>query len=315
MPGPLTFIVLGQVGGFTAPEPAPVLPTIRPAICRTSEQGHLGIWEQARYPGLARYCNLLSLGYSRLEEQPGEALGFGQQAQRLIANRAAPWLLMAQAERRSRRFDRALTYFHKALELDKSSIQHPQALRDYAIAELKRGQLERAVSAYRELIQKANSVPSLFERQRIFVEAALATMAMGKEGLAEAIGYLSELRYQTPLPAVRPYLLSGMALALSRAGRDEEAQALSAEAFGPWLLQDRLESELSDDEQAASRVQTEEVVVVPEREAHALIAVLSVGHDPDLLSEHLQAYLAQKDLPEAWRAHARHMLRVGTKAR
>jgi tetratricopeptide (TPR) repeat protein len=296
-------VVLAQLAGGTSTRPpdgsellAFAAASPRPAECvgtPSTRGAERGVWDRARSPRLARYCDALAQGYASLSRSPDKALAAAERAHKALAGRAPAFVLEARALVALGRHRDAWDRFEKAKKLAKRSAEAPGALHDFAIAALKTGRRQEAVAAYRALAPRAGLLGDGLERQRVYVEAAAVVMLEGESGLNEAVGYLTEARRKGSRPGFGDTVLGMLALALDRQGRSEEARGIAAEARGGAALVNRAE--------AGPRAAMPEL---PEGEEHAVIAILAERHAPDLARDKWQAFLASPAGKGPWAAHA-----------
>jgi hypothetical protein len=243
--------VLGSLlvlAGLGAPVPvdlvAAAAATSRPEECqpqrRERAEGRTSVWDEARSPALRRYCQLLGRAQARLSSQPEEARKAAAEAAELVPGRAAPLVVMARAALRSHDHGAALELFDKALAADPRSVEHPAALHDLAAARLLGGKLDQALESYRVLVPRIGLLATREERARVLLEAAHTAMALAgvaasgdKSGplLDEALAFLREAS-RDPHQPLRTDVALSLVLALDRAGRREQADAMLAEQAG-----------------------------------------------------------------------------------
>ncbi len=241
-------------------------------------------WERARNPGLARYCDLLAVGYAALRSAPASALSSAVAADRILPGHAAPSVLAARADVALRKNDEAWTRFQRASSLERRALESPGALHDYARAALRTGHLDDALRAYRALVPRAGLLDDATEATTVLVETAVLAMNRGRDGVAEAIGYLAEARRKPLPPGLSDFVLGALSLAENRAGRASESVATASEASGPW----RLES-LRTVVEGPARAGIPEL---PPGEIDALVATLAERRDRALALERWQSYLS-----------------------
>ncbi|MFW5741511.1 MAG: hypothetical protein ACOC1F_14240, partial [Myxococcota bacterium] len=201
----------------------------RPKECRGQADGarqrRLTIWDRAKQPHLHRYCDLLGRAQAKLDGSPAAAREAARLADQVLPGMAAPRVIIGRAYVRLRDFDQALRYFHKARKLDARSIEDPPSLHDLALAQRHAGKLPEAMATYRVLVPRLGLMPAADDRVAVLAEAAALAMARGKAGLDEALALLQEARAQ-PLSKHDPIVLGLLALALDRAGAQQEAEAV-----------------------------------------------------------------------------------------
>jgi tetratricopeptide (TPR) repeat protein len=292
----------GELIAFAAasPRPAECAGSVKSTALVGSERT---LWDRARRPRLSAYCDALARGYSTLARTPADALAAAQRADKALPGRAAARVLQARAEVALGRHAAAWSHFAEARKISRRSIESPGALHDYAIAALKTDHRDEAVRAYRALAPRAGLLGDGLERQRVYLEAAAAVMTLGEAGLNEAIGYLSEARRKGSRPGFGDYILAGLALALDRSGRGEEARGVAAEAGGASHL-----ALVTAEPSAASALAPRMTPVLPAGEVHALVAILAERDEPELARERWQAFLDGGGTKGVWADHARRRL-------
>ena len=317
---------LAGVPGFdlAAVATASARPPVCGAIGPIRSVDRATVWDRAKTPQLARYCQALARGYAALRRAPEQALREADEADRVWPDRARPRALRGRALMRLGRVDEAWAALEAARKLQERSLEPPVTLRAYAAAAALTGHYQEAVRAYRALVPQAGLLPGHAARQQMYVEAAAWVMSEGPEALDETVGYLSEARRQGVPLGYRSYVLGTLALALDRQGRVEQAQGVAAEASGPWSLARALsprDGEDADDSHPPMRPASgvagrKEAPSLPVGEEHAVVAILAERSDPELAVEHWRRYLAAVGEASApWRAHAQRKLATLTNPR
>jgi tetratricopeptide (TPR) repeat protein len=208
----------------------------RPAMCMDRPvRGQAGrtLWDRARRPTEATFCDALARGYSQLWRAPERALGEAERAKKVLPKRAEPVVLAGRALMQMNRAKEAWAEFQRAETLSKRSLEEPSALHDVAAAAHASGHKSQALALFRRLVPRASLLSKGTERQRVYLEAALLVMAEGPENLNEATGYLVEARRFRGAPGLADVVTGALALALDRQGQTEEAHGVAAEAGGP----------------------------------------------------------------------------------
>lgn len=206
----------------------------RPAECMPQGPDADRLWQAARAPHLGSYCAALARGYALLRTDPAAALQASKEAQGLDPSRMAQHVLAARALLSLDRVRESWDEFQRAGAPER--LVSPAAVHDYARAARRVGEAARALAAYRLLAPRAHLIPDANQRQQIYIEAGVAAMSVGPEGLAAARAFLAEGRRQKGVVTSRALGLGALALALDRDGRSSEAQGLAQEAGGPWTL-------------------------------------------------------------------------------
>jgi len=193
------------------------------------------VWQLARVPHLQRYCHLISRAHARLKTDPQSARKCATAAAKLLPGRAAPLVIIARLDMEAGKATQALLSFDKALAADAHSVEQPQAMHELAAARWKAGRAEESLDTYRMLVPRASLLASRTRRARVLLEAAHVAMAAAPSGggdvtrhLDEALAYLREAA-RDPHQALRLDIALSLVLALDRAGRRGQADAILAE--------------------------------------------------------------------------------------
>jgi tetratricopeptide (TPR) repeat protein len=295
--GALALLALTALSGESSANsllPAAALASPRPAECLPTAPrgGAERLWDRARTPGLAAYCNALARGYARLRRTPEAALEAAQVAQRALPNRAAPRVLEARALVALGRHADAWQRFSAIDARARRELEVPAALHDYAVAASVTGHGAEALRAYRALVPRAGLLDEA-RRTRALIEASVVTMASGASALDEAIGYLNEARRRNPQPGLEPLVLAALALALDRQGHPQQARGLIAEVTAPEALFSSAKGAAND-----------AMPVLPALEQSALIAMLLERFSPEEAKERWTAVAAGG----SWSEHAKKKL-------
>lgn len=203
----------------------------RPKECapeRTATgQRRLTVWAQARQPQLGRYCDLLARAQTTLREQPAVARDAAMLADQVLPGRAAPWVLRARTSAAMGDFKHAVEEFDRAQQIDRRSLEQPEAMHDLATALRHTGHLDRAMQTYRMLVPRVMLLPTVDEQVKVFLEAASVLM-LQPNGQSEAIALLTEAR-RMPMSSFDLDVAAMLALALARGGELQQAAALITE--------------------------------------------------------------------------------------
>jgi tetratricopeptide (TPR) repeat protein len=237
---------------------------------------------------------MLSRGLTSLGVAPAEALAAAREVLAKTPGDEAALLLEGRALLRLGQNEAAwqrLSRFTK-----EGALEDAPSLYDVARSAVEAFELDRAHAAYRALLPRALLLGSGDARRVAYMEAASVAMARGAQGLEEAKSYLEEAG-RISLPGDRDLLLGLGALLLERSGHSQRAMAVAREASGPWDL----ERQLSDKERArldaseappkpAAKMPVMRRVRLPDGELHAIIALLAVGRDRELMLAHQRAF-------------------------
>jgi tetratricopeptide (TPR) repeat protein len=187
---------------------------------------HPTIWDAARQPSLARYCDLLGRAQARLAQAPAASREAASVADQILPGHAAPWVIRGRANVALRNFSQALDDFRHARAVDPRSVEEPMALRDLALAQRMSAKQADAMLTYRALVPRLALLPSGQERVAVLIEASSLAMTLGDDGLREAAALLSEARNQPP-SKLDAEVLALLALVLDRQGAPEQAAAVT----------------------------------------------------------------------------------------
>jgi tetratricopeptide (TPR) repeat protein len=270
----------------------------RPAACREHGEhvSQAKLWSDVRPAAVDRRCAMLSRGLTSLGVAPSEALAAAREVLEKTPGDESALLLEGRALLRLGQKEAAwqrLSRFAK-----EGALEDAPSLYDVARAAVEAFELDRAHAAYRALLPRALLLGSGDARRVAYMEAASVAMARGPQGLEEAKSYLEEAG-RISLPGDRDLLLGLGALLLERSGHSERAQAVAREASGPWDL----ERQLSDKERArldatepapksVAKAPVMRRVRLPDGELHAVIALLAVGRDRELMLAQQRAFLS-----------------------
>ena len=221
----------------------------RPKECMSSSRRALAkgpsIWEAAREPSLARYCDLMARAQTELSSQPDAAKAAAIAADQALPGHAAPQVVRARAELALGSLEAAAQAFEKARGIEPRSVEDPGTMHDLARVLARTGKRDEALAVYRALVPRVDLLGTPDRRVSVLIEAAHVSMAaeaagtaasptdVGKKGararLDEAAAYLREAR-QRPATQLAGDVLLSLALVLDRAGDREQADAALAEA-------------------------------------------------------------------------------------
>ncbi len=199
----------------------------RPAECGVDgNMRGTNIWERAKHPELRRYCDLLATGTSKLvsPSTAADALREADEAEQVMAGRAAPRTLKGRALAKLGRHTEAYAAFSEAKQRDARALDDPSALLAFARSAARSGHATEALGAFRSLLPRADGLTSA-ERAPAYVEAALLAMSAGASSVDDAIAMLRQAKREAT-DTLQPLTTLALALALDRSGAKDEARAL-----------------------------------------------------------------------------------------
>jgi hypothetical protein len=188
------------------------------------------VWEVARAPSLARYCDLLARAQAQLASAPEQAKATALEADAAVGGRAAPAVVMARAALALGDAQEAARSFATARARDARSVEEPNALYDLARTLRATGKLDEALQSYRALVPRLDLLSTTERKVGALLEAAHVAMAApAAAGAAparaeEAAAWLREAR-QRPMTALAGDVALSLALALDRSGDRLQADA------------------------------------------------------------------------------------------
>jgi tetratricopeptide (TPR) repeat protein len=246
--------------------------SMRPPECvpRTDAAGlRANVWEAAKQPKLAPYCDRIAKGYGLLATAPARAHAIASEADELMPGHAAPWVLRGRASVALAAFERAESELERALMLSPRALEDPPSLRAFARALGRSGKRDRALAAYRLLCPRLSLAFAAEERGAILIEAAEVALGLGPAALDDAIAFLEEAR-SLSVRDLRPVVLAELVLAFERRSLPREAESARAAfmetAFDPRALESRGEVDAA----AASVLASTDVHEARERWEHYL---------------------------------------------
>ncbi|MGH7270061.1 MAG: hypothetical protein ACREJ3_06480 [Polyangiaceae bacterium] len=185
------------------------------------------MWERAKAPERARYCDLVAGAVSKLAgaaTMANAALDLARHADALLPGHAAPLILEGRALEALGQDRTALATFREGKRRDPSALDDPPALLAWARVLAHTGHTGEALAAYRGLLPRMASLPGR-ERASAYVEAGLVAMASGPPGLDDAVADLRQAA-RDDQAGTRALAVYGLALALARRGEPGAAQFL-----------------------------------------------------------------------------------------
>lgn len=275
----------------------------RPRICspgaapEVSAEPRGGPWDRVREQPFESLCIGLSRAQIRLARDPAGALELARHLGRDWPARPEPRVLEARALMASGDAAASWASWQAAVERGQNLGREPggepvsaHALRDYALAAAMTGRAEVASGAYRRLVSLLDAWPDPRHVQRLYLEAAAASLRRGATQLDEAIGYLLGAQSGARSTGLRAYTAGMLALVRAqRAGKSPEPAAL--DAAEAWLFV----------EQARSDAPPRFWPVLPRHERLAVASVLIERYSQTEASELWEAYVTalEQSAPEA----------------
>jgi len=188
-----------------------------PPPTQSGESTAPGAWDQVREQGRLQLCRRLARAQLALGAQPELALQLAKELERELPERAEPRVITAQAQTRARAFaDAWLSWQVARPRGDEPLAAH--ALRDYAICAAMTGHTGAALTSYRRLLPLLEAWPDPVDQQAIYLEASVAAMQRGPEGLEEAAGELAAARARATSTGLRAVAAGLSALLAVRRG-------------------------------------------------------------------------------------------------
>lgn len=204
----------------------------RPPECAKADgSSGTNVWERAKSPELARYCEKLASATAQLvglEPVAPEVLTLVDSAIQLRPSRAAGYTLRGRALARLARHAEAVAAFEEAKKRDDRALDEPRALFAFAHALARTGRVTEGLAAFRTLLPRASRLDAA-ERGAAYAEAGLLLLRRGPSELDDALAVLREARRQSQ-EGVHAVALLALALALERSGEHDQARAFLVEA-------------------------------------------------------------------------------------
>jgi hypothetical protein len=281
-------LMAAELGGLGVPSAE----SSRPRICSPLSQpaasdARRGPWDRVREQPYEALCLGLSYAQIRLARDPAAAL---ELARRLIQDwpsRPEPRVLEARALVARAEYPASWQSWQAAAERGQSLGREPgaeplsaHALRDYALSAALTGQAALASAAYRRLVSLVDAWPDPRHVQRLYLEAAAASLRRGAAHMDEAIGYLLGAQGSARSTSLRAYAAGMLALVRAqRSGKSPEPAPLDAAEAWRFL------------EQARGAKQPSYWPVLPRHEVAAVASVLIEPYSEAEASELWDAYV------------------------
>jgi tetratricopeptide (TPR) repeat protein len=290
----------------------------RPKECMSGTRRALAkgpsVWEAAREPNLAVYCDRMARAQTELAAQPEAAKAAAVEADQALPGHAAPAVVIARAELALGSLEAAAQAFEKARAIEPRSVEDPGTMHDLARVLARTGKRDEALAVYRALVPRIDLLGTPDRRVAVLIEAAHVSMAaeaagtatlpaeVGKKSAAgkldEAAAYLREAR-QRPATQLAGDVLLSLALVLDRAGEHEQSDAALIEAQRSGFT-DRLRS-------TAERANAPDYRAAPE-DTTALAALATEGSDRSQAQKGWEVFLAGPGGKGAWAGAAKARL-------
>jgi hypothetical protein len=230
-------LVAAELGDLRLPSGESSRPRIcSPASVAAFDAARRGPWDRVREQPFESLCLGLSRAQVRLGRDPAAALELARQLAREWPSRPEPRVLEARALVASMDYAASWSSWQAAAERGQSLGFEPGAdpvsahtLRDYALSAALTGHTDLASGVYRRLVSLVDAWPDPRHVQRLYLEAAAASLRRGTAQLDEAIGYLLGAQESARSTSLRAYTAGMLALVRAqRSGRSPEPAALDA---------------------------------------------------------------------------------------
>jgi hypothetical protein len=224
----LVWLVAAEVGDLSLPHGE----SSRPRICEVGRVEHGaapaagGAWERVRREPYEALCLGLARAQIRLEREPTAVVEQARELARGWPGRPEPKLLEARALARSGDAAASWTAWQAASALagvSDAAALGPDwvsafALRDLALAAVGTGRSEVAIGTYRRLVSLLDAWPDPRHVQRLYLEAAAASLRAGVPRFDEALGYIAGALARARSTGLAAYAAGLEAWAIARRG-------------------------------------------------------------------------------------------------
>jgi hypothetical protein len=197
----LVWLLAAEVGGLSLPYGE----SSRPGICEVGGNDVVdappagSAWERVRREPYEALCLGLARAQIRLEREPAAVLELARELGRGWSQRPEPKLLEARALIRTG--DAAASWAAWQAAAGLAGATEPSALgrdlvsafalRDLALAAVGTGQAQLAIGTYRRLVSLLDAWPDPRHVQRLYLEAAAASLRAAPPRFDEALGYVA----------------------------------------------------------------------------------------------------------------------------
>jgi tetratricopeptide (TPR) repeat protein len=192
-----------------------------------SAHGGSNLWERAKAPNRARYCDLLASATAKLAGPAyvvRDILAITDEADLIVPGQPAAPILRGRALAHLGKYSASLEALKEAKARDDLALDEPEALLVWARMQSFTGHAEEALAAYRALMPRASALDP-GERGIVYVGAGMLAMSLGPKDLDESISILRQARKDSQDVAQRVAAFA-LALALDRAGENAEARLI-----------------------------------------------------------------------------------------
>lgn len=245
-------------------------------------------WDRVRQQPVVELCKALSRIQIRLATDPAGALASAKQLAQEWPGRPEPRVLVARATLRLGDAAASWTAWQEARELDGGVARElghdfvsAHGLRDYAVAAVHAGQVDVAAGAYRRLVSLLDAWPDPRHVQRLYLEAAAASLRRTPAQFDEALGYLSAAETSARSTGLRAYAAGLRAFVRAwRGATGSEPSRLAAPEIWQFVALSRAEQRPSYWPAA------------PRHEAYALASMLVEPHSATDAAELWDLYVS-----------------------
>jgi tetratricopeptide (TPR) repeat protein len=187
------------------------------------------VWETARDPNLARYCDLIARALGQLKSVPARARETAEVAEQISPGHAGTALIRGRALAGLGSYEAALLEMDRARQIDPRSLEDPETMRDWAACLARTGRTKEALDAYRALAPRVALIQGADAQAAALLEAADLSFAFGPPALDDAIAFLREAR-RVGATGLGARIVAELALALDRRAMTEEAASTAMDA-------------------------------------------------------------------------------------
>jgi hypothetical protein len=294
-------MLVAEAGGLTLPYGE----ASRPRLCAPKAAALSGEpapgardaspWDRVRQQPVGALCLGLARAQVRLARDPSSALAAARQLSTDWPGRPEPRVLAARALLALGNAAESFKAWQEARQLLGDAgrdlgadVLSAHALRDYAVAAALSGRADVAADTYRHLVSLLDAWPDPRHVQRLYLEAASASLRRASPAFDEAMGYLSAAEAGARSTGLRAYAAGLHALLLARRGA-AGSDPSRLEAPEVWHL-----VELARAEQRPSYWPR-----VPRHEAYALASLLVERYSSTEATELWKLYVEGLDGADA----------------